>query len=313
MTISWQAKIARWVIGRSLGDPDAPIAEQRAAANRMAKLPHARSTTVEEIQVGGIRCLRLTPTRSVSERHMVYIHGGGYALMSPETHLGWVQLLAVRANATTTMIDYRLAPEHPYPAAIDDCVAVVRGLYAAGLNSHDMVLAGDSAGGGASLSTLCRLRDAADPLPAGVALFSPWTDLTASGDSVRTRRDADPMIDADALAPFAEMYRGQTPADDPGVSPLFADLTGLPPTLIQVGDDEVLLDDSVRLDAAMRAVGVEVELDVADQLWHVYQAFGAMVPEARAALVRAAEFLATCTRQANASGVDRPAAHSLTT
>lgn len=298
MGLSWQARVARRLVEVSSGGESGSINEQRARAERLAKIPRGRSAAAEELRLGGVRCLRLTPRLSLSERHLVYLHGGGYTVMSPETHAGWVQGLAVRANATATLADYRLAPEHPYPAAVDDCVAVVRAMYDEGVRPQDMVLGGDSAGGGAALATLCRLSQDGDPLPAGAVLFSPWTDLTASGGSVSSRRALDPMIDADALAGAADKYRGDTPADDPGVSPLFADLTGLPPTLVQVGDHEVLLDDSVRLAEAMRAAGVDVELEVGAGLWHVYQAFGAAVPEAREALERAAVFMADCTRNA---------------
>ena len=240
-------------------------------------------------------CLRLTPTRSINERHLVYLHGGAYVLGSPETHAAWVRWWAVRANAVVTLVDYRLAPEHPYPAAIEDCTSVMEALYKT-VAPGDITIAGDSAGGGATLATLCRLRDSGYPVPAGAVLFSPWTDLTASGESMNTRRDIDPMIDPDWIAPFADHYRGTTPADHPEVSPLFADLRGLPPTLIQVGDHEVLLDDSTRLADALRAAGVTVELDIAAEMWHVYQGFFAMMPEARKALLRAAEFMGKATR-----------------
>lgn len=291
---SWQAKMARSAIGKVLGSPDDPIEEQRAALDRMGKLPRPRGARAEEIYLGGVRCLQITPTRSVTERHLIYLHGGAYAMGSPETHAGWVQWMAMRANAVVTLVDYRLAPEHTYPAAIDDCVAAVRGLYET-VDSSEVTIGGDSAGGGATLATLCRLRDAGDALPVGAVLFSPWTDLTGSGDSVQTRNGVDPMINAEWLAPFADAYRGAMPANDPGVSPLFANLSGLPPTLIQVGDHEVLLDDSVRLAEAMRAAGVTVKLEIEPEMWHVYQAV-AFLPEARAALTSAAHFLSDATR-----------------
>lgn len=288
--ISWQAKAAKRSLGKLIPGPDVPIEQQRSNLERMAKLPRARTATAEELHLGGVRCLQLTPTRSLSERHLLYFHGGGYVLGSPESSANWVQWLAVRANATVTLVDYRLAPEHPYPAAIDDCVAAFTALQSL-VDPESIVLAGDSAGGGAALATMCRMRDEGRPLPVASVLFSPWTDLTASGDSVKTRADADPMINPDWLAGFADHYRGDLPAMHDGVSPLFADLSGLPPTLIQVGDDEVLLDDSTRLADRMRAAGVDVELDVAPDLWHVYQAFAPMLPESREGLDKAAKFM----------------------
>ncbi len=288
--ISWQARAAKRTIGKFVTGPDATIAEQRSNMDRLGKMPRARSATAEELHLGGVRCLQLTPTRSLTERHLVYLHGGGYVVGSPESHANWVQWLAVRANAVVTLVDYRLAPEHPYPAAVDDCVAAITALQKL-VDPASIVIGGDSAGGGAALATMARLRDTGQPMPSAAVLFSPWTDLTASGDSTRTRAAADPMIDPNWLSTFADYYRGDVPADDAGVSPLFANQQGLPPTLIQVGDDEVLLDDSTRLAERMRAAGVDVELEVAPDLWHVYQAFAPMMPEAREALDKAARFL----------------------
>ncbi len=292
---SWQAKLARKAISKVLSDPESPLEEQRAAMDRLSKLPRPKTATAEEISIAGVRCLHLTPTGSVSERQLIYLHGGGYVLGSPESHANWVQWFGVRANAVVTLVDYRLAPEHPYPAAIDDCTAVAQAVLAEH-PAHEVTIAGDSAGGGATLATLGRLRDTGGPMPAAAVVFSPWTDLTASGESVQTRQAVDPMIEAKWLMPFADMYRGDVPADHPEVSPLFNDFTGFPPTLIQVGDHEVLLDDSVRLAHAMQAAGVTVELEVTPEMWHVYQALAPMVPEAKDALIQAAEFLSHTTR-----------------
>jgi acetyl esterase/lipase len=281
-------------MSRVLSGPDEPIESQRQAMDRLGKLPRPRTATSEDITLGGVRCMRLTPTTSVNERHVLYFHGGGYTLGSPESHAGWVQSLAVQANAVTDLVDYRLAPEDPYPAAIDDCVAAYRSLIEQ-VDPSQVVLAGDSAGGNATLATLVRLRDAGDPLPAAAVVFSPWTDLTSSGESMVSRADVDPMIDPAWINNIAVMYHGATPADDPGVSPLFADLSGLPPMLVQVGDDEVLLDDSTRLVDAIRAAGGQVELDVAPGMWHVYQALASFMPEAKKAIKDAAEFMANHT------------------
>ena len=158
-----------------------------------------------------------------------------------------------------------------------------------------VTIAGDSAGGGATLATVCALRDAGDPLPGALYLMSPWTDLTASGESVITRQDADPMLDGTRLLDAGRTYAGDVPLDDPGVSPLFADLAGLPPMLIQTGMDEILLSDSTRLAERARAAGVEVTLDLTDEMWHVYQAFARFMPEATEALVRAATFIRAAT------------------
>jgi acetyl esterase/lipase len=177
-----------------------------------------------------------------------------------------------------------------YPAAIEDCLAAYRALIA-DVDPATITIAGDSAGGGATLSTLVALRDAGDPLPAAAYGLSPWTDLTGSGESVVTRAAADPMIDGSKIADAGRVYAGDVSLDDPGVSPLFADLRDLPPMLIQTGMDEVLLSDSTRLAEQAREVGVDVTLDLAEGMWHVYQAFAGVVPEATEALVRAAVFM----------------------
>ena len=200
--------------------------------------------------------------------------------------------LAKRAAARITVIDYRLAPEHPYPAAIEDCLAAYRAI----VDRTDpalVTIAGDSAGGGATLATLVALRDAANPLPACAYLLSPWTDLTASGESYRTKVMVDPMIDGDMIESTAVQYAADVPLDHPGVSPLFADLRGLPPMLIQTGSEEILLSDSTDLAERASAAGVEVQLDVREGMWHVYQAFAGLMPEATEALIDAATFIRT--------------------
>jgi acetyl esterase/lipase len=224
-------------------------------------------------------------------------------LGSPRSHIAMAARLARLADATATVIDYRLAPEHVYPAAVDDCVAAFRAM-ASDVEPSMITIAGDSAGGGAALSTMCALRDAGDPLPGAAYLLSPWTDLTGSGESVTTRAHADPMIDGTRISAAGRVYAGDTPLDHPGVSPLFADLHALPPMLIQTGVDEVLLSDSTRLAEKARAAGVDVTLDLADGMWHVYQGFARFVPEATDALVRAAVFIRSRIPAVEPIGVD---------
>jgi acetyl esterase/lipase len=182
------------------------------------------------------------------------------------------------------VLDYRLAPEDPFPAAVDDAVAAWRSL-----TGERLTLAGDSAGGGLALATAVALRDAGDPLPARLALISPWTDLTCSSRSFSERVDRDPECDP-TLADAARVYLSGTDPRSPLASPLFADLAGLPPTLIQVGTEEILFDDSARLADALRDAGVEAELEVGEDLTHVYHAFP-VVPEAADAVARLGAFL----------------------
>jgi monoterpene epsilon-lactone hydrolase len=290
MTLSRRARIIRRRIERlEIGD-DVPIEDRRAAMDKLDLLPRPRRVDYVDTAVGGIPAIVATPTDVVPDRHILYIHGGAYVVGSPKSHIAMCARLARRAAATITVIDYRLAPEHLYPAAIDDCVAAYQAIIA-DVDPALVTIAGDSAGGGATLATLGVLQRTGVAMPGAAYVLSPWTDLTASGDSIVTRAPYDPMFDGEGLIEAARTYAGDTPLDDPGVSPLFADPTGYPPTLIQTGMDEILLSDSIRLAERYESAGVEVRLDLRDDLWHVYQMLAGYMPEANDALVRAAVFI----------------------
>ncbi len=290
MSTSMRAKAARRSLRRLKGREDAALDERRAAMDRIDRLPRPRHVDYVDTTVGNVPAIVATPTRQPPERHVLYLHGGGYIVGSPRSHIAMAARLARRAAAAASVIDYRLAPEHPFPAAVEDCVAAYRAI--AGETDPGLItIAGDSAGGGAALATLVALRDAGDPLPASAVLFSPWLDLTASGESYRTKADVDPVIDVDKIAVTALQYAAGTPLDHPGVSPLFADLAGLPPMLVQAGTDEALLSDSTALAERAAAAGTDVVIDVRDEMWHVYQMFAGWVPEATEALVDAAAFM----------------------
>jgi len=290
MTLSRRARFIRKRIAKmEIGD-DVPIEERRAVMDKLDMIPRPRKVHYVDTQVGGIPAIVATPTDARPDRHILYIHGGAYVVGSPRSHIAMCARLAKRAAATVTVIDYRLAPEHVYPAAIDDCVSAYRAIIA-DIDPALVTIAGDSAGGGATLATVGALRAAGDPMPGAVYVLSPWADLTASGESVVTRATFDPMFDGHGLLEAATTYAGDTPPDDPGVSPLFADPTGYPPTLIQTGMDEILLSDSTRLAERYEAAGVDVRLDLRDDLWHVYPMLAGYMPEATDALVRAAVFI----------------------
>lgn len=286
--------MTRRLIPRFVKDDDAPLEERRAAMERFDRLPRPRHVDYEDTTVGGVPAIVATPTATTPQRHVLYLHGGGYILGSPRSHISMCARLARRADAVVTVIDYRLAPENPYPAAVDDAVAAYRDLVAR-VGAERLAVAGDSAGGGLTLALLCALRDAGDELPACAYLLSPWTDLTGSGESVIERNEIDPMIDGRNMEQVARLYAADVPFDHPGVSPHFADLTGLPPTLVQTGTHEAILSDSVRLVERLEAVGVPVEFDLAEGLWHVYPIFAGLVPEADAALDHAARFIRSRT------------------
>ena len=290
MTLSRRARFFRKRITSFNVSDDAPIEERRARMDQIDRLPRPRKVHYVDTFVGGIPAIVATPTEVRPDRHILYIHGGAYVVGSPKSHIAMCARLAKRAAATITVIDYRLAPEHVYPAAVDDCVAAYRAIIS-DIDPSLVTIAGDSAGGGATLAMLGVLKAAGDPMPGAVYVLSPWADLTASGESVVTRAPFDPMFDGDGLIDAATTYAGDTPLDDPGVSPLFADPTGYPPTLIQTGMDEILLSDSTRLAERYEAAGVDVRLDLRDDLWHVYPVLAGYMPEATDALVRAAVFI----------------------
>lgn len=289
-----RARLARRLIVKMASGPDVTTADSRAKMDQIDRLPRPRKVDYVDTTLGGIPAIVATPTATPPVRHILYVHGGAYVTGSPRSHIAMVARLAKRASAVATVIDYRLAPEHPYPAAVDDCVAAYRALVG-DVDPRLVTIAGDSAGGGATLATALRLRDAGDPLPGALYTMSPWTDLSGTGESVITRQALDPMLDGSRLVDTGRTYAGELPLDDPGLSPLFADLAGLPPVLIQTGTDEILLSDSTRLAERARAAGVDVTLDLADDMWHVYQSFAGYVPEATEALIRAAQFIRSRT------------------
>jgi epsilon-lactone hydrolase len=218
-----------------------------------------------------------------AERVVLHLHGGAYVLGSPESHRGLASALSRTSHAQVFLPRYRLAPEDPYPAAVDDAVASYRWLTEiCGVHTSRIAVSGDSAGGGLGLALLLSLRDAGLDLPACYLGMSPWTDLAATGASMQELDGVDPWLSAHMVLPAARAYAGGAPLEDPLVSPLYGDLTGLPPMLVHVGTDEILLDDAVRLVDRAREAGVDASLGRFPGLWHVFQAFP--VPESRASL-----------------------------
>ena len=223
---------------------------------------------------------------------LLYLHGGGYFACSAESHRPITVSFALQGFRVYAP-DYRLAPENPFPAAVDDATAAYRGLLASGHSPQSIVIAGESAGGGLALSLMLALRAAGVPLPAAAALFSPWTDLAATGESIRTNARRCAMFNGPDIGPSARYYLGKTDPRHPLASPLYADLCGLPPLLIHVGADEVLLDDSTRLADRARAAGVPVEIKVWPVVPHAWQLAAHLVPEGRQSLRESAAFLRT--------------------
>ncbi len=221
---------------------------------------------------------------------ILYLHGGAYALGSINTHREFIARLASAARASCLALGYRLAPEHPYPAALEDGLTAYRWLLSHGYNPSQIILAGDSAGGGLALAMLLALRDASEPLAAGAICISPWTDLTATGASIQSKAKVDSILDPKSLARYARYYAGDRDLTDPLISPHYAELHGLPPLLIQVGSDEILLDDAQRFAERAQAAGVAVTLEVWQEMFHVFQLVP-VLPEAKEALQHIGRFV----------------------
>ena len=261
------------------------IAERRAQYERAEKIfPTPPEIKVERVSAPAAPAEWLRPPSAAPGRVVLYLHGGGYVIGSPRSHRHLAAAVAAAAAASALLLDYRLAPEHPYPAAVDDAVAAYRWLLDQGTAPGHVVVAGDSAGGGLTVATLLALREAGVPLPAGGVCISPWVDLSCGGESYRTKAAVDPIVQRAGVDQMARAYLGDTPPRTPLASPLFADLGGLPPLLIHVGSDEVLLDDAVQLADRARAAGVDATLEVWDRMIHVWHWFLPMLDEAKDAI-----------------------------
>jgi epsilon-lactone hydrolase len=290
---SWQARLLNTLIRvqvrRRLRGELGPK-RARAIIGR-AVLPPPAGANYRTSMLGGIPGEWVTRTRATrSAPVLLYLHGGGYFACSPRTHRPITASFAL-AGFDVFVPEYRLAPEHPYPAAVDDAETVWNALLAAGHDAHTLTVAGDSAGGGLALALMIRLRDERNALPAASVLFSPWTDLAATGNSLRTNARRDPMIRPDGIPSVAAWYLNGADPRTPEASPLYAPLAGLPPLFIEVGEREVLRDDSSRLAARARVAGVPVTLTIWPVVPHVWQLACTFVPEARQSLRGAAAFL----------------------
>jgi monoterpene epsilon-lactone hydrolase len=276
------------------------VAEQRAAmaAAAAAALP-PEGVTVRTLSLAGRPAETLTPEGVTSDAMVLYLHGGGYCSGSLDSHRGLGARLALAAGCPVTVLDYRLAPEHPFPAAVDDAVAAYDELMARGARPEQLAIAGDSAGGGLTVATLLALRAAGHPLPAAAVCLSPWVDLTQSARSYERLADLDPMVSKAGLDLMAQAYLGEVDPRHRLASPLFADdLSGLPPVRVEVGEYEVLLDDATRLVERLESAGVTATLTVWPELIHVFQAFpGSLVPEADESVAGIGVFLAERLRR----------------
>ncbi len=264
----------------------------RAYVDAMTAMePEAHDVAAHAITVGGVRAERVTTPGCDETRTLLYFHGGGYAFGSASGYRPFTGRLARAFGGAVVTLDYRLAPEHPFPAGLDDAVAACRALLPTTDLGKRLVLGGDSAGGGLALAAMVTLRDAGDPLPAGAALLSPWVDLEGPGESMNTRAAVDPIVTREGMRNLSAMYVGDAgDRRNPLVSPTHARLAGLPPLLMHTGTREVQYDDAVAFVAKVRAAGVPIEFEAWEGMLHVFQIFP-VLPEAGAAIGKIGGFL----------------------
>ena len=260
------------------------------------QFPVPEGVSIEATDAGGVKAEWVRAPECRTDAVLLYVHGGGYVIGSPASHRHQVAALSQATGIAALSLDYRCAPEHPFPAAVDDAVSAYQSLLQAGIAPNRIVIGGDSAGGGLTVATLLALRERGLPQAAAGVCISPWVDLTMTAESYTTKAGVDPIVTGDGVIGMAQAYLQGQDAQTPLASPLFADLSGLPPLLIQVGTDEVLLDDAEKLAAKAKAAGVNVTLEVWDEMIHVWHFFYPLLSEGREAIARIGEFVRTQVR-----------------
>jgi acetyl esterase/lipase len=292
---SFRAKVVRAVTGAWFKTVDAETADVQRVRSvwhfLAGTLWTASGVDVRKASVAGMTCEWHTPQAADKGKVILYLHGGAYIMGNFATHRQIVSYIARACSVRTLLPEYRLAPEHPFPAAVEDALSAYRELRDDGYAPGDIVVAGDSAGGGLTMALLLSLRDAGEPVPAGAVLFSPWLDLTGSGESMQTRADRDPWFKPSELAFMRSYYCKDHEFEHPLVSPVFADVSGLPPIYIQVGDDEILLSDSTRIAEKLEQAGGDVTLEIWPGMWHVFQVFVHQMPESKQAIGKIVPFI----------------------
>jgi epsilon-lactone hydrolase len=280
------------ILRQSAFPVDSDVNEQRELLRQaISAQPLPADVTVTAAALGGVPTAEIT-VDGIEPRHVVlYFHGGVYVMSDAFLAAGLASEVGRRTHAKVISVDYRLAPEHPYPAAVDDALAAYEALLHNGIAPSDIAFAGESAGGGLAIATLVNARDHGLPLPAAAFVMSPYADLTLAGTTMETRRKVDPLLSRELLQARIPDYTGGQDAALGLISPIFADLSGLPPLIIQAGSHEVLLDDAVRLAGQAASADVEVTLEITPGVPHVFQAYSPMLDEAGAALDRAGRLL----------------------
>jgi acetyl esterase/lipase len=291
---SIRSRIVRFLSGQYMKQvtPNRDIHRLRAGLEyRSTLLPPAKGVEIHSATIDGISCEWHVPDGCADAPVIYYLHGGIYIMGSPATHRRLISFIAKESGMRAVVPDYRLAPENRFPAALEDSLKAYRRLLLDGLDPSSIAIGGDSAGGNLTVATLLALRDTAESLPAACFLLSPWLDMTNDGESRKTRAGLDPWFDPKHVPASAARMFADSELRNPLVSPVFADASNLPPTLIQVGDLEILLSDSTSLAENIRRAGGEVELQVWPEMWHIFQFFIGQMPESKRAIDDIARFL----------------------
>ena len=273
-------------------NPNMTIDEMRRSMESLTKLASLPSKIkVEKVSFNGISAEWICAKEAHEDRVILYLHGGGYNIGSPNTHRELAAHISMTSGAKVLLPDYRLAPEHPFPSALEDATSAYRWLLDTGLTGRNISIAGDSAGGALSIATSISLRDTGEPSPASIACISPWTDLEMSGNSIKTHAKIDPLLNLQLLKIMASNYIGDNDPCSPLISPIYADLRGISPLLIHVGSDEMLLDDSTRIAEKAKNAEVDVTLKIYDQMWHAWHLNVRLMPEAKNAIEELGSFI----------------------
>jgi len=289
---SEQLKIVLQILEANPLPKGVSVQEMRDGIEKMlGTLPIPEGITTEAVEANGVPCEWTDASGADPERVLLYLHGGGYVVGSLNTHRGQVAGYSIASGARALSVGYRLAPEHPHPAAVEDAAAAYRWLLGQGIEAGRVAVAGDSAGGGLTAAVLVALRDAGDPLPACGVMISPWVDMEGSGESVISKAGSDPMVGKEELLQMAETYLGGLDPRTPLASPLYAELAGLPPLLIHVGTAEILLDDARRFASRASEAGVDVSLKEWEDMIHVFQAYAMLLPEGKQAVDEIGAFI----------------------
>ena len=278
-------------MGEKMAQAGNDIKALRGVMESMSGFPSAGETKCTPVNAGGVSAEWVAAAGAADDRVVLYVHGGGYVMGSIATHRELAARLSKASGARVLVLDYRLAPEHPFPAPVEDATAAYRWLLAQNIKPSRIVVAGDSAGGGLALATLIALRDAKVPLPAAGVGISPWVDMEGTGASMTTRAKVDPVVQKEGLLGMAQLYLSGKDPKSPLAAPLHANLEGLPPLLIHVGDAETLLDDSTRIAEKAKKSGVKVELEIWPEMPHVWHLFAPFLPEGQQAIEKIGKFV----------------------